>query len=70
MKVDFDHENMSEEELIRELTIVNEKLIKAEEVKTDFLSNIKNEINNPMTSILGLLKTMIARPEDFEGNAK
>ncbi len=68
MKVDFEHENMSEEEMIRELSNLNNKLLEAERVKTDFLSNIKNEINNPMTSILGLLKMMISKPEDHDGN--
>ncbi len=70
MRVDFEHDNMSEEEMIQELKRLNEKLLHAEQVKTDFLSNIKNEINNPMTSILGLLKMMITNPNDHEGNHK
>lgn len=70
MRVDFEHDNMSEEEMIREIKLLNDKLLHAEQVKTDFLSNIKNEINNPMTSILGLLKMIITSPNDHEGNQK
>ena len=36
------------------LEAVNEKLRQSEALKSDFLSNIRNEINNPLTSILGL----------------
>ena len=32
--------------LEEELRVVNEKLLNAEKVQSDFLSNIKNEINN------------------------
>ncbi|PIB34948.1 hypothetical protein BFP72_05835 [Reichenbachiella sp. 5M10] len=39
-----------------DLKTVNKKLLQSEMMKTQFLSNIKNEINNPMTSIMGLLK--------------
>ena len=46
---------------IYDLTILNEKMEKlnvklaeSERLKSDFLSNIRNEINNPLTSILGL----------------
>ncbi len=33
---------------------LNVKLAESERLKSDFLSNIRNEINNPLTSILGL----------------
>ena len=33
---------------------LNEKLLESEKVKSQFLSNIRNEINNPLTSIIGL----------------
>ncbi len=46
---------------IHDLTVMNEKIEKlnvklaeSERLKSDFLSNIRNEINNPLTSILGL----------------
>ncbi|XOV93420.1 MAG: sensor histidine kinase [Bacteroidota bacterium] len=40
--------------LVNELQTVNTKLVESERVKTQFLSNIRNEINNPLTSIIGL----------------
>lgn len=40
--------------MTRSLEKVNRKLQDSESLKTNFLSNIKNEINNPLTSILGL----------------
>jgi len=40
--------------LLAELELVNKRLLTAEQVKTQFLSNIRNEIVNPLTSILGL----------------
>ncbi len=33
---------------------LNETLLDSEKVKSQFLSNIRNEINNPLTSIIGL----------------
>jgi signal transduction histidine kinase len=40
--------------MTRNLEKVNRKLQESEALKSNFLSNIKNEINNPLTSILGL----------------
>lgn len=40
--------------LTRKLKEVNLKLQESESMKSNFLSNIRNEINNPLTSILGL----------------
>lgn len=40
--------------LSRELALVNQRLEEAEAFKGHFLSNIRNEINNPLASILGL----------------
>lgn len=40
--------------LTKKLEDLNAKLQDSEEVKSHFLSNVKNEINNPLTSILGL----------------
>lgn len=45
---------------LTELRSVNEKLLASERQKSLFLSNIKNEVNNPMTAILGLLKQNIS----------
>lgn len=55
--------------LERRIELVNAKLLQSEELKSDFLSNIKNEINNPMTSILGLVNQIVASPEDTERTA-
>lgn len=39
---------------LAEMEDLNTKLRQAEQVKSGFLSNIRNEINNPLTSIIGL----------------
>ncbi|MBE0425802.1 MAG: HAMP domain-containing histidine kinase [Nitrospirae bacterium] len=46
-------------ELMKTLEDVNTKLRESESLKTNFLSNIRNEINNPLTSIIGLTKQII-----------
>ncbi len=43
-----------QKELMEQLESVNEKLLESEGLKSQFLSNIRNEINNPLTSISGL----------------
>jgi signal transduction histidine kinase len=48
----------AERELIKQLNEVNQKLVESEKVKTNFLSNIRNEINNPIASILELSKNL------------
>ena len=40
--------------LTRKLESMNEKLQDSERVKSQFLSNIRNEINNPLSAIMGL----------------
>ena len=45
------------------LESVNEKLRQSESLKSDFLSNIRNEINNPLMSIMGMAKQIM------DGNA-
>ncbi|WP_317898017.1 sensor histidine kinase [Aurantibacillus circumpalustris] len=44
--------------LLNELQKVNKKLIASEGLKSNFLSNIRNEINNPVASILELSKNI------------
>ena len=44
--------------LMAELKNVNEKLVISEGLKSNFLSNIRNEINNPVASILELAKNI------------
>ena len=42
------------QEMTAKLEVMNTKLKEPEAVKGHFLSNIRNEINNPLTSIMGL----------------
>jgi signal transduction histidine kinase len=44
--------------LLDELRALNKRLIDAERLKGNFLSNIRNEINNPLASMLGMTKLM------------
>ncbi len=55
-----------QERLMNELEQVNKKLIESESVKSQFLSNIRNEINNPLSSILGLADKLSEKPGDLE----
>lgn len=45
--------------LTKKLEEVNKKLEESERVKSTFVSHMKNEINNPLTSILGLSHQLI-----------
>jgi signal transduction histidine kinase len=45
------------------LGIMNKKLKESEALKSNFLANIRNEINNPLTAILGLAKVLVDRLE-------
>jgi two-component system, OmpR family, phosphate regulon sensor histidine kinase PhoR len=49
---------------VKDLEKVNEKLIRAEKVKSDFLSNIRNEIINPLSSIIGLSAMLMNKDTD------
>jgi signal transduction histidine kinase len=51
---DIRAKNASQEDLMNELKQVNERLLRSENIKSNFLSNIRNEINNPLTSALEL----------------
>lgn len=46
-------------ELIEELELVNKKLAVAEKYKTNFLSNLRNEMNNPLTSLVCLTQELV-----------
>jgi len=47
-------------DLMEQLKEVNKKLEQSEALKSKFLSNIRNEINNPFTIILGLAQNMMS----------
>lgn len=53
--------------LLKDLEGLNQKLIHAEKVKSEFLSNIRNEINNPLSSILGL-SSILMNPNTDKSN--
>lgn len=44
--------------LMGQLNSLNAKLLESEQLKTNFLSNIRNEINNPLTSIIEISKNI------------
>ena len=46
--------------LTRKLENVNRKLQESEAVKSNFLSNIRNEITNPLTSIMAICEQMLS----------
>lgn len=52
------HVNLHERKYTEEIEKLNQKLLDSENLKSNFLSNIRNEISNPLTSILGLSKSL------------
>ena len=53
----------------RKLVDMNRKLEESEALKSNFLSNIRNEINNPLNAIIGLaaqLASIVKKPEVSE----
>jgi signal transduction histidine kinase len=52
--------------MTRKLEQVNEKLQQSEALKSQFLSNIRNEINNPLSAIMGLAAQFFDRSCDPE----
>lgn len=59
-----------ERKLITELNAVNDKLLASEYLKSNFLSNIRNEINNPIASILELAKNIYEGKMDLDSMKK
>ncbi|MBF0318413.1 MAG: HAMP domain-containing histidine kinase [Nitrospirae bacterium] len=49
--------------MTKKLVKINKKLQESEALKSNFLSNIRNEINNPLTSILGLSQQLLSAKE-------
>lgn len=52
--------------LLMQLKTVNERLLASELLKSNFLSNIRNEINNPLASVLELSKNLSRSGKDPE----
>ncbi len=48
-----------QKKLMKRLQAVNAKLEKSETLKSNFISNIRNEINNPFASILGISSNIL-----------
>jgi signal transduction histidine kinase len=54
--------------MTRKLATMNRRLQEAEALKSDFLANIRNEINNPLTAIMGLSNQLLGGKTDEETN--
>ena len=54
------------QEMTKKLESMNAKLQESETVKSHFLSNIRNEINNPLTSIMGLSQQCLCTPGESD----
>lgn len=54
--------------LTKKLGTLNDKLVESEKARSSFLSNIRNEINNPLTSVLTMCELITAEggPTDYE----
>ncbi len=52
--------------LTKKLETLNNRLVESEKVKSHFLSNIKNEINNPLTSVLTICDLIVSGVETQE----
>lgn len=57
--VERKHALDEQKKLMQKLQSVNKKLEKSEALKSNFISNIRNEINNPFASILGISSNII-----------
>lgn len=50
--------------MMKKMEEMNKRLLKAEENKSKFMSIIKNEFNNPLSSMLSLSRTLLNTTED------
>jgi signal transduction histidine kinase len=70
-RLDNNRKNIDgQNDLMRQLVSVNEKLLRSEQLKSNFLSNIRNEINNPITSVLELSKSINSNHHSIEDMKK
>lgn len=57
----------NDRQLMQQLLELNKKLQEAETMKSNFISNVTNEIVNPFTSIMGLAKNILSlKPENMD----
>ncbi|MDH4226781.1 MAG: HAMP domain-containing histidine kinase [Deltaproteobacteria bacterium] len=62
IKARFDEKNKAHHDLeraFRNLEETNKKLIESEKTRSNFLSELRNEINNPMAAIIALTESML-----------
>lgn len=73
-RFEFNHNALEDmRAMTRKLEVINEKLKDSESLKSQFLSNIRNEINNPLSAIMGLASQFLSRtcdPELSRSNAR
>jgi signal transduction histidine kinase len=65
---------LEQQDMLQEMQRLNARLEQSEAMKSHFISNIKNEINNPLASILALTQNMVDKqsslPADVQRNLK
>jgi signal transduction histidine kinase len=65
---------LEQQDMLQEMQRLNARLEQSEALKSHFISNIKNEINNPLASILALTQTIVDKqsslPADVQRNLK
>ncbi|PHQ65746.1 MAG: histidine kinase [Sulfurimonas sp.] len=54
------------EEMTKKLLVLNEKNKKSQEIKSKFLSLVKNEFNNPMSSLLNIVNMMVKKSDNSQ----
>ncbi len=64
-RIEFNRNALNELKILtQKLEKMNEKLQESEALKSHFLSNIRNEINNPLSAIMGLASQCAAQEAD------
>jgi signal transduction histidine kinase len=65
---------LEQQDMLQEMQRLNARLEQSEAMKSHFISNIKNEINNPLASILALTQNIVDKqsnlPTDVQRNLK
>ncbi|MDH3998396.1 MAG: HAMP domain-containing histidine kinase [Desulfuromonadales bacterium] len=66
-RFEFNHNALADlQALTQKLEQMNERLKESEALKSQFLSNIRNEINNPLSAIMGLSGQCLSRNQNHE----